>query len=100
MFRKDFITMWYDVRVVSSSGKEEEEGICSSSGVEVVSGLEEEETCIYKASCEVVESGRLGWGHGEGRCELGVGESGRLGGGVGRGVCGKVEEGKGICMAS
>lgn len=95
--------MWCDARVVSSSGKEEEEeGICSSSGVEVVKGLEEEETCTYKASCEVMveESGKLGWGHGEGRWELVAVGSGRLGGGEGSGACALVEEGKSICMTS
>lgn len=55
----------------SSSGRVEGV-ICSSSVVEVESGLGEEETCTCKASRMVVveESGKLGWEHGEGRCEL------------------------------
>ncbi|CAJ1976716.1 unnamed protein product [Sphenostylis stenocarpa] len=97
---KDFITMWCDARVLSSGGKEEEGVICSSSGVEVGSKLEEEESGTYKASCKVVvESGKLEWEHGEGRCELEEEGSGTLGGVEGT-ACALVVEGKGICMAS
>ncbi|TKY51640.1 hypothetical protein E2542_SST23159 [Spatholobus suberectus] len=103
-----------DIKALSSSGKVEEEVICSSSVEAVGSGLEEEETCTHKASCVVVveESGKLGLEHEEGRCELvveGMGicmascvgvESGTLGEGEGNGACALEVGEMGTCMAS
>ncbi|MDG2774728.1 hypothetical protein P7M68_24750, partial [Vibrio parahaemolyticus] len=109
-----YASMWGCEEKVLPSSCKVEGVICSSSVVEVESGLGEEETCTCKASRMVVveESGRLGWEHGEGRCELvvevmdicraslvGVEESGTLGEGEGR-VSSLEEEEMGTCRAS